>query len=143
MLAQSIFRPRDASIPLLPGRAPQLLRRAAMPGKLTAQYRAAGTGETLGDKAQLGRRAAEPVNQQYADAPALKQLAAIGKLVSVVVVVHVHQTSCVFFCLCVFLCALPRLPRDLRVGASCRLAVIGSAHKTTHKQKNTQEVWWT
>src|SRR4029077_18668420 len=99
MLAQAIVRLGDAGIPLPPARAAQFLRRAAMAGKLATQHRAAGPREALGNEPKLGRRAAEAVNQQHTDAPALEELAAIGKLVLVILVVHVHQTFCVPCCL--------------------------------------------
>jgi hypothetical protein len=47
------------------------------------------------------------MHQQDADATTLEELAAIGKLVFVILVVHIHQTA-----LCVLLFASPGLPSD-------------------------------
>ena len=61
----------------LPGRAAQLLGRAAMAGELAAVDRVAGAREAVGDEPQLGRRAAEAVDQQHAEAAAGDEVAAI------------------------------------------------------------------
>ena len=77
VFAQPVVRRLDARIPFLPGRAAQFLGRAAVAGELAAVDGVAGAGETLGDEPKLGRRAAEAVDQQDADAAAANELAAI------------------------------------------------------------------
>jgi hypothetical protein len=55
------------------------------------------------------------MHQQHADTPTLEELAAIGKLVLVVFVVHVHQTVFLDFLWFASACfATPRLARANR-----------------------------
>ena len=80
MLPQPVVGRLDARVPFPPGRAPQLLGRAAVAGELAAIDGVAGAGQTLRDEAQLDRRPAETVHEQHADAPAANELAAVRDL---------------------------------------------------------------
>ena len=70
MLLEPVVGRLDAGVPLLPGRAAQLLGRAAVAGELAAVDGVAGAREALRDEPQLDRRAAEAMDQQHADAAA-------------------------------------------------------------------------
>src|SRR5581483_6418355 len=80
LLLEQIVRGLDTGVPLPPGGAAQLLRRAAVASELAAVDRVAGTRQTLGDEPQLDRRPAEPMNEEDSHAPATDEQAAIRNL---------------------------------------------------------------
>ncbi len=93
VLAQPVVAFLDAGVPLLPSRAAQLFRRAAMPGQLDAVDGMAGAGERLRHETQLGRRAAQAMDQQHANAATGDEQAAILKQVFVLSVHVVTYTD--------------------------------------------------
>lgn len=80
MLFQPGVRRLDTGAPLLPGRPAQFLRRAAVARKLHAKNGVPGARQSLRDKAQLDRRAAEPVNEEDANASSPQENAAVEDL---------------------------------------------------------------
>ena len=73
MLFEPVVGGVDARVPLPPGRAAQLLGRAAVAGQLAAVDGVSGTRQPLRDEPQLDRRTAETVNEQNSDPAAWKR----------------------------------------------------------------------
>src|SRR5262245_21771351 len=80
LLLEPIMGRLDAGVPLLPRRAAKLLGRGAVAGQLTARDGVTGAGETMGHEPDLGRRTAEAMNQEHAEAPTADELAAVPHL---------------------------------------------------------------